>query len=80
MVPSNGFRGRRYAGKDPSKSFSLNNSCSNVDNFDQSGNGPEMGPRDIINTASLDKKDSSCGRVPLILFDDSPFGAATKRR
>lgn len=60
--------------------MSFRRTCFNVDNFDQSGKGPEMGPRAIMNTASFDKKDSSNGNVPRTLLDDSPSAAGWKRK
>ena len=57
----------------------FNSNCSNVDKLDQSGNGPEMGPLGTINTANLDRKDISYGKVPLMLLDFSPLGAVLGR-
>ena len=75
IVLSEGFCRSRYSGNLPVNSWLFKTKCSNVDRSDQSGNGPEIGPLDIMNTASLGKNDNSYGKVPLILFDFSPFVA-----
>mmetsp|Transcript_15940 Transcript_15940/g.27821 ORF Transcript_15940/g.27821 Transcript_15940/m.27821 type:complete len:238 (+) Transcript_15940:1597-2310(+) len=69
-----GFCSRMYAGKLPSSSFLFNKTCSNVVNVDQSGNGPLIGSREIIKTVNDDNKETSNGKVPLILVDCIPYG------
>ena len=53
----------------------FSSTCSNVDKFDQLGNGPDIGPLGTINTANFDRKAISCGKVPLMLLDFPPFEA-----
>lgn len=89
MALSAEFFSSRYVGKGPSRKCSFTYSETNVDNFDQSGNGPEI-PLSQLGGAStfgvrcamegkmkfsrFDKNESSYGRVPTMLWCLSLLG------
>ena len=79
MACNDGFFSRIYVGKEPVIWLLFKSKSSNVDSFDQSGNGPDTGPRGIINVVSLERKDISYGKVPARLFDFWPLGAEKQR-